>query len=473
MEKLVFDDSPSMRTIDKNGFMHVKRSHISKATVNPYLGKEIPGWEELGLDPERIYYGFRDPEELKKAASTFNGLPILLNHHPESADAPQKEFRVGSTGTDTEFKNGYLDSSLSITDKTAIDAINSGDMKEISCSYFFTPDFTPGEFEGAPYDFRMKDIAGNHVALVSEGRAGHDVAVADSKILDGNEKGGKMKKTAKDANPAIERAEVNNANFSKCIQAVEAQREGITPADIGLPEIAPETSIEEIVDIFMPDLDEQNRQHKIDYLRYMADYGKAHDAEPMPTDKSTSDADAPSGAPAPAPATATETQDAEPGHEDWMDERMKDPVFKEAFEMGVRYGESREKADPKRIDREHEREGEERYLKSVGDSVERIKRAAKLEAKKEMLEHFRKLSKAVNDCKSYIGNRDPMIFDSADEVYGAALKEAGFNLTNIPKSAYRYMFLAMNKERGINLAPTVGDSALSDKLPKDIDELLG
>lgn len=30
--------------------------------------------------------------------------------------------------------------------------------------------------------------------------------------------------------------------------------------------------------------------------------------------------------------------------------------------MGVKYGEKREKADPKRIDRDHEREGEERYL---------------------------------------------------------------------------------------------------------------
>lgn len=41
---------------------------------------------------------------------------------------------------------------------------------------------------------------------------------------------------------------------------------------------------------------------------------------------------------------------------------MKDPAFRAAFEMGVKYGEKREKADPKRIDRDHEREGEEKYL---------------------------------------------------------------------------------------------------------------
>ncbi len=62
---LIFD-SASVRSIDANGFMHVALTPISKATVNPYLGREIPGWQEQGLEADRIYYGLRDPEELKK-----------------------------------------------------------------------------------------------------------------------------------------------------------------------------------------------------------------------------------------------------------------------------------------------------------------------------------------------------------------------------------------------------------------------
>jgi hypothetical protein len=40
---------------------------------------------------------------------------------------------------------------------------------------------TPGVFKGEPYDGVMRDIVGNHVALVTEGRAGDDVVVGDSK----------------------------------------------------------------------------------------------------------------------------------------------------------------------------------------------------------------------------------------------------------------------------------------------------
>ena len=41
--------------------------------------------------------------------------------------------------------------------------------------------FTTGVFNGEPYDLIMRDISCNHLALVEEGRAGHDVLVKDSK----------------------------------------------------------------------------------------------------------------------------------------------------------------------------------------------------------------------------------------------------------------------------------------------------
>ena len=91
-----FDAAPSMRSKDANGFLHVASSNISKEVVNPYYGREIPGWEEKGLDPNHIFYGYRAGEELAKAAKTFDGLPLLIDHHIEDAEAPQKEYRVGS-----------------------------------------------------------------------------------------------------------------------------------------------------------------------------------------------------------------------------------------------------------------------------------------------------------------------------------------------------------------------------------------
>ena len=68
-------DSATHRRFDENGFLHVSLSHISKEAVNPYYGREIPGWEEAGLDPDKIYQGYRAGAELAKGAETFNGLP--------------------------------------------------------------------------------------------------------------------------------------------------------------------------------------------------------------------------------------------------------------------------------------------------------------------------------------------------------------------------------------------------------------
>lgn len=178
---LIFDSAPSSRSVDENGFLHVKSSHITKATVNPYYGHEIPGYERLRLEPDKIYYGFRDPGELRKSAPTWEGLPLHVEHHPDSADEPAKLTRVGAVGK--AFWNApYIDAPLTIWDRSAIDGIEDGSFRELSCAYRYEPDFTPGQFEGVDYDFVMRDIRGNHVALVEEGRAGPDVLVADAAL---------------------------------------------------------------------------------------------------------------------------------------------------------------------------------------------------------------------------------------------------------------------------------------------------
>lgn len=174
-------DRNSVRTKDENGYLHVKSSHISKATVNPYYGKEIPGWREEGLEPDKIYYGLRDPEELKKSVPTWAGLPLHIEHHIDSAEDPQKLTRVGTVGTEIIWNDPYLDAPLTIWDQNAIDGIEDDSFRELSCAYRYEPDFTPGVWNGRHYDFVMRNIRGNHVALVEEGRAGSDVLVADAK----------------------------------------------------------------------------------------------------------------------------------------------------------------------------------------------------------------------------------------------------------------------------------------------------
>lgn len=172
-------DRGSVRTIDQDGRMQIEISAISKANVCPYYGREIPGSEGLGLDPDKVYMLLRDPDELAKAAPSFNHIPLLNKHIPVSAQDPQKDAIVGATGSNAIFEPPYLKNSLVVWDQSAIAGIESDEQKELSSSYRYVPDMTPGEYEGVPYDGRMTQIVGNHVALVEIGRAGADVVVGD------------------------------------------------------------------------------------------------------------------------------------------------------------------------------------------------------------------------------------------------------------------------------------------------------
>lgn len=180
-------DRATVRTIDVDGRMHVEISNISKATVNPYRGNEIPDWEALGLDANRIYFLLRDPEELARAASTFNNIPLLSKHIPVSAAEPQKDFVVGATGSNASYQAPYLKNSLVVWDAVAIALIESEEQKELSSAYRYRADMTPGVYEGVAHDGVMRDIRGNHVALVEVGRAGPDVVVGDCSTLNPSE----------------------------------------------------------------------------------------------------------------------------------------------------------------------------------------------------------------------------------------------------------------------------------------------
>lgn len=179
---LVYDKNvfSSEREIDPNGFLKVGSSNITRTQVAPYLGKEIPNYKEFELEPDKIYYVLRPEEELKKAVETFNNLPLTRKHIEIDVDNVPKEDIVGSLGDSAVYEDGFIKNSLIVYDQKYIDRIQNGKQKELSCGYRYTPIRQSGEFEGQHYDFVMTDIVGNHVALVKEGRAGHDVVVSDS-----------------------------------------------------------------------------------------------------------------------------------------------------------------------------------------------------------------------------------------------------------------------------------------------------
>ena len=350
---VTFDAAPSQRETDENGFLHVGASHITKATVNPYYGREIPGWQEAGLDPEAVYYGLRDPEELQASLETWAGLPLHIEHHIDSAEEPQKLTRVGAVGTGAVWNAPYVDAPLTVWDRAAIDAIEDGSFRELSCAYRYDPDFTPGSYEGTPYDFIMRNIRGNHVALVEEGRAGPDVVVADSHPTS-TKKGtlmGTFKKWfrgAQDDNPDIEKQEVELA------QAI-----------IDLHKVDPVTG--EIVDI----TEDEDKAEEIRKL--IGELSAKLDPEDVKklTD-SLSDL-----------AYSKATGDEKPEKKEAMDEEIKkamdacgldaeDPAESRAFAKGVKYGEELElnPDERRKLDREHESEGMKKAMDACGLDAE-------------------------------------------------------------------------------------------------------
>lgn len=183
-EKITLAMDRSMRTVDGNGHLLVERTVISKASINPYKGSEIPDSINLGLDQDKIYYLLRDKQELQKAVDngTFDGIQLLKRHVPVSADEPETDSIVG-TVYDVALDGDDVVGSLRVTDQKAIDLIESKKMQELSSGYAYEADMTAGEHNGEQYDGIMRNIHGNHVAIVERGRIGRDAIIADEDTI--------------------------------------------------------------------------------------------------------------------------------------------------------------------------------------------------------------------------------------------------------------------------------------------------
>lgn len=428
---LAADAAGSRRRIDDNGFLYVSRSHISREQVAGYLGEEVPGWEVLGLDPGRMYQVYRPGEELAKAAATCNGLPILWHHHHESAEEPQVEHRIGSMGTDAVYEAGYLDNSLIFTVADAIRAIEDGSCRELSLSYYYDPELTPGVWDGQPYDIIMRNIRGNHLALVETGRAGPSVAVADAAL---KEDSMDRSKTANDDD--IERQEVDAA------QEIKEEAEAI----ISLHNKTPDGQIVDIVE----------DEDKAAAIRRIVEQVAAEaDLTPEQVEKlATRLADV-------AYAPAAGDSDAPPANDDNPADQLKTAEEKRAFADGVRYAERllKKPGEAAKLDREHESEGMERKFKAAEDSA---------------LKRMQVISDAQTDVRPYVGDvRVNLAQDDAASVYGAALDALGVDRKGTPREAWAGMFrVAISAgAHAHTLTPAwMGASTANDALPDDLPE---
>ena len=463
-------DAESKRTYDENGFLHVSISPLTRVQVAPYRGCEIPGWQELGLEPERIYKGYRPASELSKpdTIESVNGIPIQLAHHMDYADNPAKMTRVGSTGTDGAFHEPFLTNSLHIQDKNAIDRINDGSMRELSLAYRYKPVFKSGVSpDGEKYDFLMTDISANHLALVDEGRAGHEVLVYDSKIGETMAENTEMKAPQATDDDAVEKKEVALAEqvkqgAQKLIDLHDAPEEH-EPHEEAAGDDDKDAEVAAILDdLAKAGLDLSKVPGLSDRLKGLAAPAAADEGEDLP---------APAAAPAededePEPATEgdepaeDEDEPAAEGDEgDMVADGLKacgldgeDPEVQKAFAAGLKYA----KEDKPEAEKPAAEDHAIRTVRAVAQAVEKRINAKFL---------------AADECRRSLGRVRAAAFDSAGDIYRAALRQEHVSTKGLSdrdaRIAYRAFMAAKAGTRG-----TAMDSKPKAEKPSIIGNIL-
>lgn len=167
------------RTYTDEGFLKVP-ARIGRTGVQDYTARE------MGLsdrDPNDKVIVYRPEEEVFSDATlnSFGFKPVTNNHPPELLDAKNaKKFSVGMSDREVMRDGDFMATDLNIFDADSIDDVESG-KAEVSNGYTADIDFTPGLTpNGMKYDAIQRNIRGNHIAIVTRGRAGSECRLADS-----------------------------------------------------------------------------------------------------------------------------------------------------------------------------------------------------------------------------------------------------------------------------------------------------
>lgn len=120
----------------------------------PNIGHAVQVWrpEEQIFNPETI--------------ASFEAKPVVIGHARFADPDNWREIAVGTTQNVRRGegdKSDFLHADLLLTDRKAIEAVESGDLKEVSCGY-------DADTQETPQGIEQIGIVGNHVALVVSAR---------------------------------------------------------------------------------------------------------------------------------------------------------------------------------------------------------------------------------------------------------------------------------------------------------------
>lgn len=275
-------DAATAREFDRNGYVTIHRNPITRAGVFQYLGRSLPDAE----DPDKVYNVYRpleeisDPEALKSMAL----LPII-NEHEMLGDGYQRgaEDRGvhGATGEEIVVEGMDVLAPIRIFSRALKQLIESG-KKGLSLGYRCRFEKSAGEFQGMRYDYIQREIRGNHLALVNEGRSGtavldhHWACDSFDLALDNGEAIMAVKETEKQETAAQDEAEMTPAQMSAAIRGLTASVSKLTHA---MDEMAKKEACDEDKDSKAEDADEEEKKDKAEDSDSDEKKDKAEDAD--------------------------------------------------------------------------------------------------------------------------------------------------------------------------------------------------
>jgi hypothetical protein len=221
-----------MKKVEK----HVRRfdlGELGKATMTPQGFLKCPGFAtRVGVFPYldgdgKLRRELRHPDDVFDPESlvTLKYAPVTIEHPPEMI-TPENvaEFGKGHTTERVEVNREMVDVDLIIEHQDAIDAVSKEGIRELSSGYFADIIEEEGTFNGAPYNFRQKNIRYNHLAMVKRGRAGPEVRMR----LDSSD----AVMSIPNANEFSQESSVNDSEVSSTKSVVAGGKEWDLPVEL-------------------------------------------------------------------------------------------------------------------------------------------------------------------------------------------------------------------------------------------------
>ncbi|WP_436462754.1 DUF2213 domain-containing protein [Acinetobacter seifertii] len=179
-----FAPSESTRSFTKEGYLKCVNVRLAKAPqVRQYYAYEFPSLE--GYSADQIINIYTPAEELFKpeTIASFNGVDATDYHPPKNEinASNWKDYHIGYC-ENVRQEGDYLVGDLLIKDKISIDLIQSNERIEMSLGYGAMLVVEQGTApDGTPYQAKLINFNGDHIALVKYGRCGGDCRIGDEK----------------------------------------------------------------------------------------------------------------------------------------------------------------------------------------------------------------------------------------------------------------------------------------------------